>query len=198
MQKKSVNLLQKRGAPPTFWERLYDWMTNTCRMIVIFTEILVLGAFGWRFWLDRTLNDLNDDIERKGEVLKGLSDQEEEIRMLQYKIDTYKDLWSASSNFNPVFEEINGYIPSGVDELTVNLGISGADQTMNISGEVEREKIDKLENSLKDSNNFTDVVVSAIQRKSRSGGDTYSFTIEAKILFNQERQPLSSNENNES
>ncbi|MBU0976252.1 MAG: PilN domain-containing protein [Patescibacteria group bacterium] len=192
MQKKSVNLLQKRGAPPTFWERLYEWMTNTCRIIVVLTEVLVLGAFGWRFWLDRTINDLNDDIERKGEVLKSLSEQEQEIRLIQTKVDTYRTIWNASSNFSPIFEELNRYIPDGVDELVVSISSSREFQSMSVSGEVEREKIDKLENNLKDSNTFTDVVLSTIQRKSSGTESRYVFTIEAKILLNQSRGPLSS------
>ncbi|MDD3648191.1 MAG: hypothetical protein PHS44_06890 [Candidatus Dojkabacteria bacterium] len=193
MQKKSVNLLQQRGAPPTLWERLYEWMTNTCRIIVVFTEVLVLGAFGWRFWLDRTLNDLNDDIERKGEVLKSLSEQEREIRTIQTKIDTYRTLWNAGSNFNVVFKELNRYIPSGVDELSVSIYSTRDSRTLTVSGEVEREKIDKMENSLKDSNSFTDVVVSSIERKTGGGDNSrYAFTIEAQILLNQARLPLSS------
>lgn len=197
MEKKNINLLQERGAPATFWERLYDWMTNTCRIIVILTEFLVLGAFGWRFWLDRTLNDLKDDIETKGEILKSLASQEDEIRLLQSKINTYKDLWVKSSNFSPTLKEINDYIPSDTEELSVSIVNSKEGKGFVISGEVERDQISKLENKLKDSESFSDVTLSAIEKK-QEGIDLHSFTLTAKIIFNQTRQPLGQNENTES
>lgn len=197
MEKKAVNLLQQRGAPQTFWERLYDWVTNTCRMIVIITELLVLGAFGWRFWLDRKLNDLKEDIESKGEILKSLSAQEEEIRTLQAKMDVYKELWAQSSNYSSIIQEVNTYIPSETDELIVSIGETREGKVLSISGEINRDSIGNLENSLKDSLSFSDVVLSAIERKSE-GEDVYSFTLVAKIVFAQQRQSLSAYEGTES
>ncbi len=197
MKKKNVNLLQERGAPATFWERLYDWMTNTCRIIVIVTEVLVLGAFGWRFWLDRRLNDLKEDIETNGEILKSLSSQEDEIYLLQRKINTYRGLWNTSSNFHPIVELLDNYMPSDVEELEVSVTNSRDGKGFTISGKVEREKISDLEDKLKDSDKFSDVTLSAIE-KEHEGSDIHSFTIIAKIVYDHSRDPLSSNENTES
>jgi len=192
MRKSAVNLLQQRGAPPTFWERLYEWVTNTCRIIVIVTELLVLGAFGWRFWLDRKLNDLKRGIESKGEVLKGLSEQEQEIRALQAKMSSYRQLLEGSSDYTSVIREINGYIPSGVEDLTVAVGKRDVDNIprLTISGQLDREKISDLENSLKDSTNLSDVALSSIERESEES-TVYSFTLSAKIISTKGRDPLS-------
>ena len=191
MPKKTVNLLQERTAPPTFWERAYEWVTNSARLIVIFVEIIVLAAFGWRFWLDRQLNDLNEEIERKGEVLKNLSEQEAEIRLIQAKVNTFGELWDQSSNLSPVFRELNSYIPSGVGNLRVSLQETIREKTMQVSGEVEREKIDELENKLKDASNyFSNVILSEIGRESAES-EEYAFTIKADIIYGQQRDPLS-------
>jgi hypothetical protein len=197
MQKKSVNLLQKRGAPPTFWEKAYDWLTNTARIIVIIVEVFVLGAFGWRFWLDRTLTDLKENIEDKGEVLKSLSSQEDEIRILQRKMTAHEELWVLSSNLSPIIEEVNNYIPSETEELKVSLTVEEEGRLISISGKVSREKIDRLENKLKDSTNFSDVTLSDIEKES-TGEDAYVFSLSARIIFNTPREAFSQNESTES
>ncbi|MBN2016509.1 hypothetical protein JW766_06805 [Candidatus Dojkabacteria bacterium] len=197
MQKKSINLLQKRGAPPTFWERLYDWMTNTCRVIIIVVEVLVLGAFGWRFWLDRRLNDLKDDIELKGDVLKSLSDDEAEIRLIQTKISTYKEIINISSNLTPILKEVNDYIPTDTEDLAVSISNTRDGKIFSISGEIEREKIDVLENQLKDSETFSDVTLTEIEKR-QARGDKYTFTLSARIIFNQPRTIQGTDEGTES
>ncbi|MFC1780404.1 PilN domain-containing protein [Patescibacteria group bacterium] len=197
MQKKSINLLQERGAPPTFWEKLYEWVTNTCRIIVIITELLVLGAFGWRFWLDRTLNDLKEDIEVKGEVLKSLSEEEDGIRILQSKMETFSSLWDQSSNLTPIVKEINDYITTDIEDLSVSISSSEGGKTFTISGEMERDEISQIENDLKDSSSFSDVALSNIER-SDEGSDIYSFSMTAKIIFDEVREPLEQNEGSES
>ena len=189
MPKKTVNLLQERTAPPTFWERVYEWVTNTARLIVIFVEILVLVAFGWRFWLDRQLNDINEEIERKGEILKNLSEQESEIRLLQTKINTFDELWNQSSNLSPVFVEVNSYIPTGVENLNVSFQSSKNDKSISVSGETEREKVDELENKLKDSNSFSNVILAEIGRES-SDSEIYTFTLKADLVYSQTREVL--------
>jgi capsular polysaccharide biosynthesis protein len=197
MQKRNINLLQQRGAPPTFWEKLYDWMTNTCRIIVIITELLVLGAFGWRFWLDRSLTNLNNDIEQKGEALKNLAGQEDEIRLLQTKMDTYKQTWNVSSNLTPIFKEIRGYTSSDMEELSIRISRDKEVKTINVSGKTNRDDISDIENSLKDSENFTNVTLSSLERDS-GGEDIYTFVLVANIIFDEAREPLGSDASTES
>jgi hypothetical protein len=192
MDKKNINLLQKRGAPPTVWERMYDWVTNTCRIIVIVTELFVLIAFGWRFWLDRTLNDLKGEIETNGDILKNLSDQEDNIRLLQDKLTAYSDIWSKSSNISPVLKEVNGYIPSGINQLSVGIQTGKEGKTLAVQGETSRDQVSKLENALKDSKSFTDVSLATIEKKGE-GTDMYNFSITAKVIFSKERSLFTSN-----
>ena len=192
MDKKNINLLQKRGAPPTVWERMYDWVTNTCRIIVIVTELFVLIAFGWRFWLDRTLNDLKGEIETNGDILKNLSDQEDSIRLLQDKLTAYSDIWSKSSNITPVLKEVNRYIPSGINQLSVGIQITKDGELLSVQGETSRDQVSKLENAIKDSKSFTDVSLATIEKKGE-GTDTYNFSISAKVILNKERSLFTSN-----
>jgi hypothetical protein len=190
MEKKAINLLQKKGAPPTFWEKLYDWVTNTARVVVIVVELFVLGAFGWRFWLDRRVKDLEEEIRIKGEVLKSLTTQEAEVRELQSRIDTYKNLWAQSSNLLPVIQEVDSYISEDIKDLKIDYKRQGTEgDTFTISGQLERSEIDKLENKITDSEKFKDKSLSSIE-KADDEEDIWKFIIDARITYDEERTPL--------
>lgn len=196
MQKKNINLLQQRGAPLTFWEKFYDWITNTARVIVIVTELLVLGAFGWRFWLDRKLNDLKSEIKVKGETLKSLSRQEDEIRDLQAKTETYNNLWDNSSYLYSVLREVNGYLVSDISDLNLSMRRNAEGSVLSVSGILPRDEIDNLENDLKDSSSFSEVKLSSIEKQEQDS-DIYDFTINALVIDNN-RYKLTNDEGTES
>ncbi len=189
MEKKFINLLEDRGAPPTFWEKLYDWITNAARIVIIVTQLFIIGAFGWRFWLDRELNNLEDGIEEKGGALKNLAEQEQEIRIIQNRLNAYNEVWTGSSNHTPVIKEAFRHIPNNINDFSFSLRQDQTSRVLSIGGEISREKIDKLENSLKDSQPyFKDVTLSDIER---TDGNLYSFTISAEIIYESKRSALS-------
>lgn len=196
MSKRSINLLQESAAPPTFWERFYDWVTNSARVIVIITEGLVLIAFGFRFVLDRRLNDIKDSIEEKGSTLKILAEQEDSIRLLQSKISAYDSLWDSSSYYTAILADVNNYVPSETSELEVSVSDQEGVTTLYIKGELERALIDELENNFKDSANYRDVTLSTIERQSAE--DIYEFSLSAKYNENKLRENIGSYENSES
>jgi len=193
MQKKSINLLHQLGAPPTFWEKAYDWVSNTARIIVIVVEVVILGAFGARFWLDRQLKDLKGEIEIKGETLKSLADQEDEIRQLQDEIFSYDQIWINSSNYYNILIEVNGYLNSDIDKLSYSFSREEGFAFFSISGIMSRQDIDTLENDLKDSDTFSDVALANIQKKGSE--DEYEFNLNATIVNPLGREALSQNEN---
>lgn len=202
LQKKSINLLQQRTAPPTFWDRTYDWVTKTARVIVIFTEAFVLIAFGWRFVLDRRLNDLKSDIESRGTVLKSLRNDEDEIKLLQSKMATYDGLWNQSSAYSIVMEEVNGYIPQNAEEIDITItNVEEEGEVFlqcSISGKAPRDEIQQLESSINNSDTFYDKKFGEIELESESV-DIYNFSITAKVTSNIIRVPLgTTNETTES
>lgn len=150
---------------------------------MIITEGLVLVAFGWRFWLDRTLNDLKDEIEAKGTVLESLQDQEDEIRLLQQKMDIYKDLWYQSSSYAPVFKEVNSYLPVDAEELTVSISKDEVGTLLTIEGIANGEDIDQMENQVKDSDTFVNRQLGKVEREEVEA-NLYSFSIFGYVKFN--------------
>ena len=58
-KQKEISLLpeEKTGLQSTL-EKAFDWLVNTGRWIIVFTELIVILAFLSRFWLDQRLADI--------------------------------------------------------------------------------------------------------------------------------------------
>jgi Tfp pilus assembly protein PilN len=84
--KRDISLLPNREFNESSLGRLINWITTSGRYIVIFTELIVIGAFLSRFWLDRKNSDLSDEIRQGEAILESTSDFENEYRLLQSKL----------------------------------------------------------------------------------------------------------------
>lgn len=187
-EKKSINLLEERNAPLTFWERIYTWVTNTCRVIVIVVEAIVLVAFGLRFYYDRQLSDIEDEIEKEASILQNYQQQEQELRELQINLTAYSEIWDNSSSYKDIITEINGIIPKDASELRIGFN----DNKVTVSGIIDRESISDLEGDMKNSQTFVNVTLTNITSEDSdvededtvvTGGEGfYSFTISAEIV----------------
>ena len=62
-QKSSINLLTAEIRPQGQWDRIYSWTANTAKYIIIVTEMVVLGAIGFRFVIDGKIAAMDTQIE---------------------------------------------------------------------------------------------------------------------------------------
>lgn len=155
MKKSAINLLQEQQKEPSLWEKIYLFVTNTTRVVVIITEVLVLGAFGWRFYLDRRVNDLNEEIDTFQEVLDRVEEDELEYRILQEKFVAYNEIWENASLTHSFIPQIQSLIPDSIE----NESLSYSNGDLSISGSGSVEDIEAMENSINSSslliNKFT-------------------------------------------
>jgi Tfp pilus assembly protein PilN len=86
----SINLLRDKEKP--LLDRFVTWALSVGRTIVILTEIVALSAFIYRFSIDRTLADLNDDIKQKQLIVGQLTSLEKGYRNLQQRLSSAKRL----------------------------------------------------------------------------------------------------------
>lgn len=59
---QSINLLEPIAEPEDMWLKAYDWVTSIGRIILVVTEIIVVGVLIARFTYDGINNDLTEDI----------------------------------------------------------------------------------------------------------------------------------------
>jgi len=75
-----INLLPKDSFESSNLGRFLQWSLKTGRMLVVLTEFVVVLAFGSRFWFDKRLNDLTEEIDAKHAVVRSFVEIETRMR----------------------------------------------------------------------------------------------------------------------
>lgn len=120
-QSKKINLLPQEEFASSTLGRLLAWAVSTFRVIVIVTEVVVVGAFLSRFWLDAQSSDLSDLIKQKQAVIAATSDFEKTFRETQQQIKVFSDL---TKNYQPASAElanVSSYLPSDIYLINYSL-----------------------------------------------------------------------------
>lgn len=146
MPKIGFNLLRPQLSPPTAWDKIYQWMLGTARIIVIIVQIIVIAAFAVRIYVDTVSRQLDEEIDKKDVILSSLEPREEQIRDVQLKSGIYTELWEQSSSSNRYVTLINNLIRGYDGLLSVNVNKT----SILISGEMNEDDIADLEDRLKE------------------------------------------------
>lgn len=158
-KQKQINLLPKEEFAASTSGRVLTWTLSSFRVIVIVTEMFVMGAFLSRFWLDAKAADLNDEIIQKEAVIEATSEFEKEFRNTQKKISIFSALTSETGSLPQTLTTVTQYLPGDISltsfsslEGRVNVkGISPSEQgiaqfmeNLSASGEFGEVNIDQL------------------------------------------------------
>lgn len=112
--KNGINLLFKEGFENSTSGRVITWAVSAGRAIVILTELVVIVAFLSRFWLDRTLTNLNEDNDKKRAQVELSLNFENDFRAVQTRLASYKTINSTNFKASGVVEEIGQYLPEDI------------------------------------------------------------------------------------
>lgn len=94
---KSINLLPQEEFDASVVGRILKWAMGTFRIIVIITEMIVMGAFLSRFWLDAQNSDLNEQIKIKTAQISAQADFEKQFKNLQARLNIVKLITQAAA-----------------------------------------------------------------------------------------------------
>ena len=112
--KKEVSLLPNSENPNSFSSRLIKWSTTTGRVVIIFTELIVVCAFISRFWLDRKNSDLSEILRQKTSILQSTKTFEAEFKQLQQKLSSIKVFYANQPKYD---QQIASLIKSTPEEI---------------------------------------------------------------------------------
>ncbi len=115
-KQSQINLLPQEEFAASTGGRILQWLLTSFRIIVIFTELIVMGAFISRFFLDARSNDLTDMIEGKKAVIKSFYAFERQFKSTQQRIAIFSTLTDSSKNIAPVVTNIQSSLP---DDITL-------------------------------------------------------------------------------
>jgi Tfp pilus assembly protein PilN len=117
---KAINLLPQEEFDVSILGRTLKWAMGAFRIIVIVTEMIVMGAFLSRFWLDAQNSDLSNAIKIKSAQIAAQASVEKEFRDVQAKLSIVKQL-EAATPLSQKIEKITSKLPPGVNLKTVSV-----------------------------------------------------------------------------
>jgi len=118
-KKGLINLLPQEEFDASIVGRVLKWAMGTFRIIVIVTEMIVMGAFLSRFWLDARNSDLNEQIDIKAAQISSQSSFEKEFRSIQSKLDIFSQM-DKNQKTTDILNKVTSKIPNDITLTSVS------------------------------------------------------------------------------
>jgi hypothetical protein len=155
-QPKSVNFLDAIYLPNDIFANAYVWLVEVGKYLLIFVQIVVLGVFFWRFFVDRTNNDLTEEINNKVVLLSNETWRKNAILFGNYQtlLEDIKIVRNEQEvNSTKVSELINGVPPMlSLQSFSYNEGtVSFLLKTFNL------DAVNNFETTLKNNPDYHDI-----------------------------------------
>ena len=155
-QSTGINLLPQEEFASSTFGRILAWLLSTFRIIVIFTEVIVMGVFISRFWLDAKANDLNEIIRAKRSILGTTTNFENEFRDIQTKLDTFSKVDNLKTDSSQIVKQVSNNLPLDVYLDSIQI----TDNSIQIKGNsVSESAISQFLTNLKSEKDFTEIAL---------------------------------------
>lgn len=157
-QNQSFNLLKAARPNIPMSEKIFAWISGTCKVLILFTLLIVIVTFSIRIFIDREVHDQREIIKKNTNLLKIYSNEERNIRFLQTNIQNYETLKKdtvTSSKYLDYFMTFKSNFVNytlNLDEKQFTIGLKGT-----------KDSINNLETSLKNSDLFQNVQVVSLE-----------------------------------
>lgn len=116
---KKINLLTQEGFEHTKLGRALNWALSAGRIVVIVTELVVIVAFLSRFWLDRTLTDLNSQNLALQTQVEASAEFEKQFRSAQERLSTYQKIAREENINSELVKKISLLLPADVSLTSI-------------------------------------------------------------------------------
>lgn len=170
-----INLLPLDEFERSFLGKALKWALTAGKGIVIMTEFVVILAFLSRFWLDRQVNDINEELIQKQAVVDSYIEVEERMRAIQERIDLVEEVDETTLKARAAIGSIIATTPR--DVIYESIDVSNTTLTLSgISG--SETSFAALLSAVRESETWTNVSLGDVEFNQRKGG--VIFTINAR------------------
>ncbi|EKD65304.1 MAG: hypothetical protein ACD_50C00126G0001 [uncultured bacterium] len=127
----TINLLKENQLD--FFGEFIKWTLTIGRILVIVTEIIALGAFVYRFSLDRRLIDLRSEIRQKQTIIAAQKANEDKYQDLHDRIYVASNFSSLAQERNKILKDVLNFTPQGIrlnslalqpDKMTIEANVT--------------------------------------------------------------------------
>lgn len=155
-QPKSINFLEAIYSPNDMFANAYVWLVEVGKYLLIVVQIAVLGVFFWRFFVDRTNNDLTEEVNNKVVLLSNETWRKNSVLFDGYQtlLDDVRTIRGEQEiNSTKVSELINGIPPMlSLESFSFNEGrVTFLLKTFNL------DAVNNFETTLKNNPDYHDI-----------------------------------------
>ena len=133
--KKEISLLPSEENSNTFSARFFKWVTSVGRVVIVFTELIVIGAFLSRFWLDRKNADLSETLRQQKAILGSTQEFERDYVSLQQRLKFIKNFYKTEPKYGESLNSLIQSIPDGI--YFQNISFNTSENSSPIAANVE-------------------------------------------------------------
>ena len=176
--KNSINLIDPVYTENDAFTKAYEWMVTIGKYLLIFVEMIVLGVFFSRFFLDKKRIDLNEEVESQIKLLRTEPWVSNNILFSRYQklLKDVKTVKNGQQINSSVVSEIVSGIPITLTLKGFTLNESKVSMSF-MASSLEEVKI--YESALKENERYSDVSFS-IQKEDAEISVGVSFNIVGK------------------
>lgn len=120
-----TNLLVRSSDKLKLHVRLLKWLLSSGRYIVIIVEMIVIGAFVYRYKLDADLVSLQEEIVQQSAYIQSLKRDEDLIRLTQFQLSSIRAARDADLNLSLFLSKIASLTPRDVKLTTLSVDNGG-------------------------------------------------------------------------
>ena len=120
-----TNLLIRSSYRLKFHTRLIKWLLSSGRYIVIIVEMIVIGAFVYRYKLDADLVSLQEDIVQQSAYVQSLKRDEDLIRLTQFQLSSIKTARDADLDVATFLSTVATLTPKNIKLTTLSINNGG-------------------------------------------------------------------------
>jgi hypothetical protein len=119
--KRSINLLPRDAFENSTLGIILEWSLVFGKWAVIATQLIVMGAFLYRFTLDRNLTDLRKSIAKDVSIIKSYDQVERDFSLAQKQISAAKQAVDSQQLMLKTLKEVGQITPNEVwyDRMTI-------------------------------------------------------------------------------
>ncbi len=167
----NINLVKNRK--PKLFDQFIGWSITIGRAVIILTEALALGAFLYRFNLDRQLVDLHDKIVQEQNIVAFFKKNEDTYRNLQDRLTLAKAAIQSENQTIKTYSDIINLVPSDVSISSITYTAAN----MRIETQAQSiSSISKFVDQLRQYTQITSVSIDNIENKTSTGVITVGIT----------------------
>ncbi|HEX6976941.1 MAG TPA: PilN domain-containing protein [Patescibacteria group bacterium] len=131
-----INLLPQEEFESSTLGRIFRWLISSFRLIVIATEMVVMGAFLSRFWLDSKVSDLTEAINQKKAVITSYAQVEKNFREAQKELAIFSSVAYDKSKYIPLLQTLTTALPDTVQITFLSVDASAVEIRATSTSEV--------------------------------------------------------------